>query len=231
MKAVIFSDIHGNQYAFRQFLNALDELEYDALIFCGDIYGYYYGQGKIISGMQTLEPLLAVRGNHDEMAIRLMEQQGEPTSEFLTKYGHSYCMMKKCDIDYVRRLPEKIELMWDGKRILVVHGIPEDPLWGRIYPSDAIAKPEEYIGYDYVICGHTHFKMFRKEGHTVILNPGSLGQQRDGKGFGYAWIDFETGAYRFLNIQFDISELEKEIDRFDYGNLRLKEILHRGSIS
>lgn len=228
MKAVVFSDIHGNQYALQNFLNELQEIEYQYLIFCGDIYGYYYGQHEIIRCFQQLDRLYAVKGNHDEMAVHVSDGKCEVTAAMLEKYGHSYCMIDKDDVDYVRKLPNHLELEIDGKRIVILHGTVEDELAGRLYPADEVKEPEAYRNYDYVICGHTHYKMYRKTGDTVILNPGSIGQQRDGRGFGYAIIDFENGKYEFRNIRLDLRELEKEIDLFDKENEKLKQILHRG---
>lgn len=228
MKAVIFSDIHGNQYAFREFLKNLKQLDFQVLVFCGDIYGYYYGQDEIIKKLCGMPGLLAVRGNHDEMAIQIWNKTLNITSELLNKYGHSYCALKKSGIAFVKNLPIRLETEIDGKKILIVHGTADDELFGRLYPNDRIDKTEELRNYDYVLCGHTHYKMHRIAENTVILNPGSIGQQRDGKGFGYAVIDFVTGKCEFQNIALNLCKLEKEIEKFDGNNIKLKEILHRG---
>jgi len=43
MKICIFSDIHGNQYALKAFMREISNYDIDQFIFCGDIFGYYYG--------------------------------------------------------------------------------------------------------------------------------------------------------------------------------------------
>lgn len=228
MKAVIFSDIHGNQYAFREFLREIQQMDYQLLIFCGDIYGYYYGQDEIICQFQKMNSLHAVKGNHDELAIKIWEQVEKADQAVIQKYGHSYCQLQKESMAYLKKQPVEKELLIDGKRVLIIHGTIEDKLSGRLYPLDSVKKIDPYIEYDYILCGHTHYKMDRRVGNTLILNPGSLGQQRDGKGFGFLYLDFSTGFYEFRNIDLELKALEQEIDLYDPENKKLKEILHRG---
>lgn len=239
MKLVIFSDIHGNQYAFREFVKDLEQMEdtdYDMVIFCGDILGYYYGQTEIVTGMKRLttdlqnrgKKFVAVRGNHDEFGLQIRRLERMP-EEFWEKYGHSYGQTDSVVLDYVEELPIKRQLVIDDKKVCVVHGTPLDELDGRQYPKDEV--PEDvslaYQDYDLVIGGHTHFRMDRFEGGTRIINPGSLGQQRDGLGFGYAILDTQTGGLEYKTIVFDINELEQECIMHDPDNEKLRTILHR----
>ena len=48
MRLIIFSDLHGNSYALDAFLSQIKEEPYDYLVFCGDIFGYYYDQHEIM---------------------------------------------------------------------------------------------------------------------------------------------------------------------------------------
>lgn len=241
MKLVIFSDIHGNQYAFRELMRdiaLMSDDEYDMVVFCGDILGYYYGQTEIVASMKKLslmlqaqgKQLVAVRGNHDEFGLQISRQERLP-EEFWEKYGHSYGQTKLEVIEYIAGLPTKIEFAIDGKQIAVVHGTPLDELDGRQYPADDV--PEElskkYQEYDLVIGGHTHYRMDRTEGNTRIINPGSLGQQRDGLGFCYAVFDTVTDELKYIDISFDIDSLEQECMQHDPDNDKLRTILHRGN--
>ncbi|MBP3544350.1 MAG: metallophosphoesterase family protein [Lachnospiraceae bacterium] len=227
MKIVAFSDIHGNQYAFQAFLNALKEMTYDAVFFCGDIHGYYYGQTAIVKAMKQMENLYAVKGNHDEFAIRVLEEI-DRAEMYIPRYGNSYAMLEKENVDYVKALPDIIEGVWGGKRIAILHGCLDDVLEGRLYPQDELRETELYQKYDYVFCGHTHFQMVRKAGKTTIINAGSLGQQRDGKGFCYVVADTETGEIEYRTIKYDMTALEQEIRKHDPDNEKMIQILHRG---
>lgn len=226
MKIIAFSDVHGNQYAFNKFMESLRDSSYEYLFFCGDIYGYYYGQNEIINQLKKIEKLYAVRGNHDEMAIQIYDKKLS-LQPILEKYGHSYTMLKKDNIEYVRRLPliQKIEI--DNKIIGIMHGTPNNLLEGRLYPKDKIEDIQSYASYDYIFCGHTHFQMIRKCGKTMIMNAGSIGQQRDGKGFCYLEFSTEMEKVSYKQIVFDRRQLVKEVERFDPYNRKMISILYR----
>ena len=60
-----------------------------------------------------------------------------------------------------------------------------------------------------------------------MVNSGSLGQPRDGNGFGYAVIDTVGKKVRFETIPLDTTELYRQVDRYDAGLLKLKGVLER----
>ncbi len=227
MKIIAFSDIHGNQYAFHEFVKQIKTIAYDYLFFCGDIHGYYYGQSSIVRRMGQLEHLYAVKGNHDQMAIDIADGR-QAAEQYFEKYGHSYEMLTYDNIQFVRNLPELIELDVDGKKCVILHGTLDDRLNGRMYPKDQVKKGELYQAYDYVFCGHTHFQMIKKCGRATIINAGSLGQQRDGKGFCFVYVDTQSWQVEYRQIRYDMSKLETEVRKYDPDNEKMITILHRG---
>jgi diadenosine tetraphosphatase ApaH/serine/threonine PP2A family protein phosphatase len=52
-------------------------------------------------------------------------------------------------------------------------------------------------------------------GNTLILNPGSLGQPRDGKGFCYCILDLEDFSYCFKKVKVDVDELLSQVKEKD----------------
>lgn len=231
MKLVFVSDVHGNIYAFEKFLMDIEKYKVDAVFFCGDIFGYYYHQNKIIDLLRRKQTLCkSLLGNHDKLFLDLLE--GNISDESLIdKYGNSYKdivdKISQANIAYLKSLPEKIELDIQNKKIVLCHGSLEDNLNGRIYPDTSIENAELYTKYDYVILGHTHHKMVRKIRETYIINPGSIGQQRDGKGCSYLILDLDKNKFEFKIIEYDLQKLVSEINYYDDGNERLKEVLIR----
>lgn len=226
---VVFSDIHGNQFAFREFKKEMRNIMYDKVLFCGDLCGYYYGQDEIARDLQHMEHMIAVKGNHDQYALDVAAGK-KAKEELYPKYGHSYAAISKEVMEYVGQLPEKMEFIADQKKYLLIHGMPSNPLEGRLYPADEAGREleTEYQKYDFVFSGHTHFRADRMIGKTRVMNPGSLGQQRDGKGFSYAIFNTETEILEFRNVTFEFLELENEIQCKDPDNQKMIEILHRG---
>ena len=225
MKYVLFSDLHGNVDALHAMLRAVKNQSIDGYIFCGDLTGYYYDAPKIVEILSSLQPLYIVKGNHDEMYLRLAHQQLEPLP-LIEKYGHCYEQLCPEVVDYIAALPEKLECSLAEHRVLLVHGAPHDPINGRIYPDTVLdgMAPENI---DYVICGHTHYRMCRKWEHCTLINPGSLGQPRDGKGFSYCIFEPDIGELTFYSVEFDLSHLYQKIARYDSGHPYLRSIFDR----
>ena len=230
MKIVFFADIHGNQYAFDSFLEQLKTEKPDKLVFCGDVFGYYYGQERILTEMRKMENLICILGNHDKYFLDILDGILDENI-LIPKYGNSYKQIgSKISIDNIQFLKSFIPF-WDYEidsiRIGAFHGSPENYLDARVYPDTEIMSESLYKEYQFVILGHTHHRMVRNVNNTLIINPGSLGQPRDGKGFSY--LMFETGKGRFLyqKIEYDILKLFQEIDQNDNGNESLKAVLLR----
>lgn len=229
MKIVFFSDVHGNQYAFQAFQDEMKDLRPDKVVFLGDVFGYYYGQEMILDGLRQshYECLL---GNHDHMFLDVLA--GTRGMERLCeRYGSSYRRSVgtiSCEnITFLQKLPTAWELRCDGLLIGAFHGSPEQPLEGRVYPDTILTYSQIYSRFDYIFLGHTHHKMMRELGSTWIINPGSIGQQRDGKGCSYALFDTETRNTEFKIITYPVDRLIAEVEEKDSGDVRLLEVLHR----
>lgn len=235
MKLVLFSDIHGNADALNVFLCQIQNLTYDHVIFCGDIFGYYYDQKKIIKMLSDMSGLIWLKGNHDVYFLKLCgldcEKRTEAEQYYIENYGHSYENLSlrydKEEIELVASHASEFLLEEESNRIGIFHGTPENSLEGRLYPDQPILKADAYDPYDIVILGHTHCRMVRMEGHTLVINPGSLGQPRDGKGYSYALLDTNIKEVKFCTVTINEKKLYEKIDSYDPGLKKLKEVLER----
>lgn len=228
MRFLIFSDLHGNQYAWRAFLKKLPEVAFDRLVFLGDVFGYYYGQDELLRELSRREDMIWLRGNHDQFFLDLLHGKREADT-LIPRYGSTY-RSAAAECAWAEELLASKEfslgLESEGKRILFCHGMPEDPGAGRLYPKDPWA-PELCGGYDVVICGHTHFRMVREGAGKLWLNAGSLGQPRDGNPGGALLFDSASGAFEYLDIFYDKTPLFREIEARDPELDKLREILER----
>ena len=230
MKIVVFSDIHGNLEAFKKFLKDISAIKVDFYIFCGDIFGYYYNQNEIINILKKMNNLFYVIGNHDKMFLDLLDKKVS-LKKIVEKYGKSYEMslinIDHNNIEFLRSMPENIEIVIDNKKIYVCHGTIEDNINGRLYPDNNILIPDT-LKVDYIIYGHTHYRMNKQISGTKIINPGSLGQPRDGFNNSYLIIDTERDTEVFRTIDYSKNKLLNQINNFDPHNRYLKDILFRG---
>lgn len=209
MKVCIFSDVHGNDTALEAMLSAEEE-RCDAFIFAGDIFGYFYGQEAIIDRMMEIKNLTAVRGNHEQYYLSRADKDA-----LTDRYGSSYAM----EVDenrqrFLENLPVCADVMMDGRRFQVFHGSPLHPTEGRIYPD----TPDAEIGdvpYDCLVLGHTHYRMARTVGNCLVINPGSLGQPRDGAECSYCVFDTADNRYEFRTVAVDFERLLREARQRD----------------
>jgi len=216
MRYALFSDIHGNFYAFEAMMNKLASKNIEGYLFCGDLTGYYYQAAKIVKIIKQLPNFYAVRGNHDqfflETSINSIKQHTAEDIEV---------------VEYIKSLPEVIAMKIGNFNISMLHGSPKSPLSGRIYPNTVLNI--EPLPYDFLFIGHTHYQMIRLHAEKCrIINPGSLGQPRDGKGFSYCIVDFITGEVEYNCVNFDLSLLVTEIAEKDPENPYLFNVLKRG---
>lgn len=210
MKYVVFSDIHGNCDALVNMLQHIHSLnDIGGYIFCGDIMGYFYEQKEVVDILVQQNTWYAVLGNHDVYYLDMLKNPISRNS-LIKKYGKSYAVPYNNNlVKYLSGLKRRLDLCIDGKRLLIVHGTMDNPLEGRIYPDTEI---DICTKYDYIFCGHTHYRMKRKIGNTWIINPGSLGQPRDGHGFSFCLVDFVKESCEFLNVSVDCSVLIKKME-------------------
>ena len=226
MRICVFSDIHGNSEAFDKMISN-ETGKADTYIFAGDIWGYFYDQPGIIDRLIDTENLIAVKGNHDEYYLA-----GDRSTKLLNKYGSSYLNeISDAQMSFMKKLPDHLDIMIDGKRFGIYHGGNADFLEQRIYPDTEIDETILSRKFDYLILGHTHYRMCRRIKDTMIINPGSLGQPRDGHGFSYCILDTETGRIDFKSVDIDIDKLlslskkiDGEKDVYKYLKWKYKEI-------
>ena len=226
MRICIFADIHGNIDALEKMLDC-ETGETDLFIFAGDIWGYFYGQKEIIDIFMSMPNLVAIKGNHEKFYL-----SGKKMEKLTDKYGSSYKIhLTNNQQRYIEKLPNKVELIIKGKHIGVFHGGPYDYLEQRLYP-DSLAYIDQIIkefNYDYLILGHTHYQVFYKTKGTIVINPGSLGQPRDGKGFSYCLLNTETGSCTYKNVDIEISKLLKLVEEKDADKYVLKYLKNKYS--
>lgn len=202
MKLCVFSDVHGNVVPLQRMLS-IERGNVDQFFFLGDIFGYFHEQSSIIDTLMNLENIHSIKGNHEKNYL-LSLHENSYKKLMVEKYGVSYeLMISERQLAYIQRLPECSEFILDGLKIGFFHGGPDDFLEQRVYP-DTVLSEESCGKYDYIFLGHTHYRLNKQVGRTCVVNPGSLGQPRDGKGFSYCIFDTQKRKFEFKQIELDM---------------------------
>lgn len=204
MRLAVVSDVHGNLPALKAALTKIRSLGCETLVFLGDAVGYF-PEGLACARLirETFDHVLM--GNHEAMLLGC-----RPLSEAKdADYGLG-ALKPALSPEDRRRLdgcPEFLELDLDGRKILCVHGAPDAPLEGYVYP-DTPLKPGWGNGYDAVFMGHTHRPFIKQAYGTLFVNAGSCGLPREGGAWSsFAVFDPAGLEAALIRTPLDIAEL------------------------
>jgi diadenosine tetraphosphatase ApaH/serine/threonine PP2A family protein phosphatase len=218
----VISDVHANLPALDAVLRAASDAGADSYLFLGDVVGYGPYPAECIERLRALPRAVLLRGNHDH-AISSGELDFGMNSLARTVARWTRERLQSEHLSWLGSLRvEYSEPEW-----LAVHGAPKDParLFAYVYEltyEDNLAHLKRE-GVPLCFCGHTHVPMVYAEldampvklarpqtlersfGRPLLINPGSVGQPRDGDPrASFALWDRQSGRVDFRRIAYDI---------------------------
>lgn len=200
MRILVLADIHSNWPA----LQAVRE-SFDACLVLGDIVDYGGDPVSCIEWIRT-NATTCIRGNHDHaVAQRIAARAGSGVRRLaeVTRPIH-WRLLSGSRIQFLARLPVTKRLTLGGRSFYLVHATPRDPLDEYLTGDpDAWKSRLESVEADFVCVGHTHIPYHLDLGSVQVINPGSVGQPRDGDPrCSYAII--EDGKVELKRVPYDI---------------------------
>jgi putative phosphoesterase len=221
LRLLVLSDIHSNLVALQAVLG--DAGDFDGALCAGDIVGYGPSPTECIELISRAR-FECIAGNHDVAVTNGNISNFNPLAAAAVKIHRNLL-----DIDYkdqLRSLPKHLAFNLKSFKIVAYHGSPRDPLNEYIFPTVA-AKMAAYFfditGADLIVLGHTHLPYLHRLGGRVILNPGSVGQPRDGDTrASYMMLDFEKGKISIAHkrVDYNVEEVASQM-----RHLGLPEVL------
>jgi putative phosphoesterase len=177
MRILLVADIHANWPA----LQAINE-RYDVCLCLGDLVDYGVEPAPCIAWVRQYAPY-TVRGNHDHGVAQDVVISGRSGYKYLTGVTRALWRGRLAadDLRFLSRLPVSRMLTFDDTRFLLVHATPRDPLdeWA---PNELEfwERRLQHVDADVICVGHTHQPYVLEVNGKLIINPGSVGQPRDG---------------------------------------------------
>lgn len=222
MSALLLSDIHANLVALEAVLAAAPP--HDELWVTGDTVGYGPDPSGVLALLRERGASL-VAGNHDRAVAtgRGLEQFNRLAAEAAAAH-HAWLSAEERDA--LGSLP----LVLERGGFTLVHGSLREPLWEYVLDGSAARATLALATSPHCCNGHTHVPaLFRlgagglelirpAEGAVVplggrsLVNPGSVGQPRDGDPrAAYALLDEAAGTATFLRASYRIEETQRGI--------------------
>lgn len=239
MRIAVLSDIHANVVALEAVLAATQPV--DAVWHLGDVVGYGPDPDAVIDHLRRVDAV-GVRGNHDAAAL------GGPEIDWFNPDARAAMEWTRTRLSARSRtwLADLPERRVDGDWTLV-HGSVRDPLWEYVTSRSAASASLEQLTTRVGLHGHTHVPIawaarddgvaatrptdghpMSIESRRVLLNPGSVGQPRDGIRTA-SWMILDTHAWTatWRRVAYDVASVQERmrdaglphrlIERLDHG--------------
>ncbi|MBN2536953.1 metallophosphoesterase family protein [candidate division WOR-3 bacterium] len=227
MKLGVFSDVHGNIEALRAVMAALRRAGATRFACCGDVVGYGPNPAEVVAEIQQLGAA-TVAGNHEWGVVGRLAR-GDFNAAAWSALCWTRTVLTASDRDWLGGLPPVVDIGPDR----LVHAAPSDP-GGWDYVISTARAGEELAGFGGRVCfaGHTHQplavarrndgpaerlapdQLVLEPGTRYFLNPGSVGQPRDGDPrAGCLLFDDAVGTVEFLRVEYDIAAVRDRMRR------------------
>lgn len=212
MRILVISDIHANWPALQAIIDAEP---YDCLMVGGDLVSYGPHPSEVVDFIRS-HATMCVRGNHDEALAHDVDCRCAPASKPLAEATRAVhrSMLSHSQVRYLGSIPLTGELRVDDKTLFSVHASPQEHLYRYTLTPDLPearlqAEITGVVG-DLILLGHTHFPMIRRIGGQIVINPGSVGQPRDGDPrASYAVI--VDGVHELRRAAYDIERTVRDL--------------------
>jgi predicted phosphodiesterase len=232
MRYLILSDIHANLEALEAVLVQAHR-HYDRVVCLGDVVGYGPNPNEVIDRLQELKPVATVRGNHDKASCGI-----DSAEEFNAAARQAALwtreQLRAENLSYLRQLPSgPIRL----DTFQIVHGSLRDEDEYLFQPREAYESLNR-AEIPLTFCGHTHFQggfalkdngqmeilrvshakgvamaeLKLEPGARYLINPGSIGQPRDGDPrAAFAFFDPDHQQVEYWRVPYDVGATQAKM--------------------
>ena len=227
MRCLVLSDIHSNLEAFQAVLD--DAGPFDEVWCLGDVVGYGPDPNGCVELLQSL-PHLCIAGNHDWATLGKLDLRDfNPDARDANLWNRQQLTPE--NLSYLENLPEKLVTA----QFTLSHGSPRYPIWEYIIYASTAQLNFQHFDTPFCFVGHTHSPViFRLSGEgdskaceamssslngprklgaeRLIINPGSVGQPRDGDPrASYAILDNEALTFEHRRVVYAVERTQAKM--------------------
>jgi predicted phosphodiesterase len=230
MRYLILTDIHANLEALEACLADAGQRRYDQALVLGDLIGYGADPNAVVRRIQELAPAAVVRGNHDKIARGIEEADG---FNAIARSAAEWTLNALApDIRrWLADLPQGPQIIDDV--VEICHGSPYDE---DAYIFDELDALKALTTSTRPLClfGHTHYpvtfelrgdalsatgpataadtRLELQDGVKYLINPGSVGQPRDGDPrASYAIVDTAAKRVELMRLVYPVAAAQAKV--------------------
>ena len=218
MRVALISDVHSNWEALRAVWREIRGA--DVILCMGDLVGYGASPNEVVEFVRKemeKRTFLCIRGNHDNAIAFGADWAFNPYAREAVRWHQRVMSIE--NLEFLRRLPVRGLFTDDtGRSYLLIHGSPRAPLDEYLFPwlpDSEFRAVLSYVKQDDLLVGHTHIPMLKIFDGRRIINPGSVGQPRDGD-WRAAYAVMDTGKelpdnVEFHRVEYNVEESARKI--------------------
>jgi len=227
MRVAVLSDIHANLHALDAVLAEVATESPDEVWCLGDVVGYGPLPNECCARIRAHSDV-TLCGNHDLGVIGALDL-AEFSGEAAAAARWTATVLEADHRDWLGSL----EPVTARPGAELFHGSPRDPVWDYVLSELVALQSLRMTEAPLVLVGHSHIALAlvaTREGNDVdgglapagtavdlagarwLLNPGSVGQPRDGDPRA-AWllVDFDAQRATFRRVTYDVEATQAEI--------------------
>jgi predicted phosphodiesterase len=225
MRVAVVSDIHSNLHALEAVLAAIETEKPDELWCLGDLVGYGPRPNECCAAIAERADV-CLAGNHD-LAVR--------GTIDLEEFGGEAAVAARWTRDVLQpeaqALLDRLEPEGSAHGVALYHGSARDPIWEYVLSDEGALATLELTDAPLVLVGHSHVALqvvqsgdevagglapagteLELAGVRALLNPGSVGQPRDGDPHAaYLLLDLEARHATFRRVEYDVKATQREM--------------------
>ena len=225
MRVAVVSDIHSNLHALEAVLATIEAEAPDELWCLGDLVGYGPRPNEWCAAIAERADV-CLAGNHD-LAVRGTID----LEEFHGEAGLAATWTREVLEPQWKELLDRLEPEGSAHGVSLYHGSARDPVWEYVLGDEAALATLELAGSPLVLVGHSHVALqvvqsgdevaggvapdgreLELAGVRALLNPGSVGQPRDGDPrAAYLLLDLDAQRASFRRVEYDVEQTQREM--------------------
>lgn len=230
MRLAVIADIHSNLEALVSVLERLRQEGVESVLNLGDLVGYNASPSECLALIRSRPDIQNLAGNHD---LAVLSPERAEAFNIIAYQALMWCreQLPAADLELLQGLPLTLETpgFW------ACHGTPTNPdtyIAYHFQGKKVLRDLSQKAGVRLCFFGHTHRRALwyrdirgkvallevaspkvnlSREGHYLI-NPGSVGQPRDGNPeAAYAIFDDEEFSVHFKSVPYDVAAAQRRI--------------------